>query len=263
MLKKTKPETSIADASSKKLVGDGPSKVEAKAESNKPTDASENSPSQPVEDARPSTISGNPMKESIDPAYLETLVLIIEGVLVRISELGLERKDKEQTVALMKKLLSQTKQRQNKKRENSASGIDEGPVKEIDMRFIHEGFFEEHWLMNSTILTVAQLQFLTPDDIFFSLTDITEEVSPEVTVEKIALLAVCFYAISTEYRFKEKLDELKENADKKTLVQKENTVIGTRFKDIDIKKKIEDADTALKNKKLKKAPEVKNTVPPS
>ena len=198
------------------------------------------------------------------------LISVIENILKRITEMGLERKDKEQTVALMKKLVNQTNQRQRKKarpedlHQEELSKADLGQPSDIDLKYLHEGFFEEHWLMSSTILSIAQLQFLTPDDVLFTLTDIAEEVCPEVTMEKIAVLAVCFYAISTEYRFKEKLDELKEQADKKALVQKETTVIAPRFRDFDLQKKLSDADSAFLARKGKvKSQEVKNAVPPS
>lgn len=224
-------------------------------------------------DATPNSTEDTDKANRPDMKYLENLILIMEKILCRITELGLDRKDKEQTVNLMRKLVNQTKQRQRK-----ARGIESGPgdsqaasqldpfsqTSEIDLKYLFEGFFEEHWLNTSTILSVAQLQFLTPDDIFFSLTDIQEEVSAEVTVEKLALLAVCFYAISTEYRFKEKLDELRENAEKKALVQKETTIIMPRFKGMDIGKKIADAEQAQKIKNLgKKNVEVKSVVPPS
>lgn len=209
-----------------------------------------------------------------DMKYLENLVLIMERILARITEMGLDRKDKEQTVNLMRKLVNQTKQRQRKSKGadaattdlQSASQLDPfWSTNEIDMKFLFDGFFEDHWLNTSTILSVAQLQYLTPDDIFFSLTDIHEEVSAEITVEKLSLLAVCFYAISTEYRFKEKLDELKEKADKKALVQKETTIIVPRFQAFDLTKKLADAEQAHKNKQLaaKKVSEVRSIVPPS
>ncbi len=210
------------------------------------------------------------MEDKIDLKYIHVLISVIETILKRVTEMGLERKDKEQTVALMKKLVNQTNQRHKKKPKpedlppEEHSKTDLGQPGDIDLKYLHEGFFEDHWLMSSTILSIAQLQFLTPDDILFTLTDINEEVCPEVTMEKIALLAVCFYAISTEYRFKEKLDEVKEQADKKALVQKETTVIAPRFRDFDLHKKLADADSAFKARKgTGRAPEVKNTVPPS
>lgn len=224
-------------------------------------------------DATPQSTEDTDKSARGDAKYLDVVSLIMEKVLVRITELGLERRDKEQTVNLMRKLVNQTKQRQRRFKPaegGGPEGVQGGQqdssqiATEIDMKYIFDSFFEEHWLMSSTILSVAQLQFLTPDDIFFSLTDINEEVSPEVTIEKLSLLAVIFYAISTEYRFKEKIDELKEKADKKALVQKENTIIAPRFIDFDIKKKLIDVENLQANKnKLKKSEEVKNYVPPS
>lgn len=49
---------------------------------------------------------------------------------------------------------------------------------------------------------------MTPDSILFAQTTIEEEVCPEIVLEKIGLLIICFYAISTEYRFKEKITEI-------------------------------------------------------
>lgn len=223
-------------------------------------------------DATPVSTEDTDKTSKPDAKYLDVIVMIMEKVLVRITELGLERRDKEQTINLMRKLVNQTKQRQ--KRFNPAdappSEGQQGGAQElsqtgteIDLKYLFDNFFEEHWLMTSTILSIAQLQFLTPDDIFFSLTDINEEVSPEVTVEKLSLLSVIFYAISTEYRFKEKIDELKDKADKKALVQKETTIIAPRFADFDIKKKLAEVDNlAAARNRLKKPEEVKNSVPP-
>jgi hypothetical protein len=224
-------------------------------------------------DATPVSTEDTDKATKPDLKYLDNLVLIMERVLARVAELGLDRKDKEQTVNLMRKLVNQTKQRQRRSKVGDAVPGDgpsvsqitcAGSPTEIDLKLMFEGFFEEHWLMTSTILSVAQLQFLTPDDIFFSVTDINEEVSPEVTLEKLSLLAVCFYAISTEYRFKEKIDEIKEKADKKALVQKETTIIAPRFQAFDINKKLADAELAKKAKdQSKRTLEVKRTVPPS
>jgi hypothetical protein len=224
-------------------------------------------------DATPTSTEDTDKTLKPDSKYLENMIFIMEKILFRITELGLDRKDKEQTVNLMRKLVNQTKQRQRKGKATDSTTVDGPSVSqidhssnpsEIDMGLIFDGFFEEHWLNTSTILSVAQLQFLTPDDIFFSMTDIQEEVSAEVTIEKLALLSVCFYAISTEYRFKEKLDELKENADKKALVQKENTIIMPRFQAFDINKKLADAELIQKKRNMnKKTLEVKSIVPPS
>lgn len=45
-------------------------------------------------------------------------------------------------------------------------------------------------------------------------TSIQEEVCPEITVEKLGLLAIVFYAISTEYRFIERREEYMSTLDK-------------------------------------------------
>ena len=51
----------------------------------------------------------------------------------------------------------------------------------IDLGYIYESYYPAHWMMSSTILSIAQLNFLTPDDIFFVQTSIQEEVCPEIT----------------------------------------------------------------------------------
>ena len=229
------------------------------------TKDSEGMVSQPNDDTQKTSADD---RERVDVKYLENLIRIIENVLKRVAEMGLERSDKEQTVQLMKKLVSQTQQKNKKKREDlmySGRGNEDSlNPNEIDMKYVHEGYFEDHWLTHSTILSIAQLQFLTPDDVFFNLTDINEEVCSEVSLEKLSLLAVCFYAISTEYRFKEKIEEVQDKADKKALVQKETTVIAARFKDFDIQKKLQEADfVSLEKRQKPNKIEIKNSVPPS
>ena len=86
---------------------------------------------------------------------------------------------------------------------------------DIDLGYIYESYYPAHWMMHSTILSIAQLSFLTPDDLFFVQTSVQEEVCPEITVEKLGLLSICFYAISTEYRFLERKDDFIANIGKK------------------------------------------------
>jgi hypothetical protein len=89
--------------------------------------------------------------------------------------------------------------------------LDLGPIvppNKINIEKIYETYYPGHYLSNSTILTIAQLQFLTPDSIIFANTTVEEEVCPEIILEKIGLLIICFYAISTEHRFKEKIEEI-------------------------------------------------------
>lgn len=86
---------------------------------------------------------------------------------------------------------------------------------DIDLGYIYESYYPAHWMMHSTILSIAQLSFLTPDDLFFVQTSVQEEVCPEITVEKLGLLAICFYAISTEYRFLERKEDFIANIGKK------------------------------------------------
>jgi hypothetical protein len=79
------------------------------------------------------------------------------------------------------------------------------PAGKIDMKKIYENYHPTNYLSISTILNIAQVQFLTPDSNFFVCTSIEEEVCAEIILEKICLLIICFYAISTEHRFKEKI----------------------------------------------------------
>jgi hypothetical protein len=201
----------------------------------------------------------SPALEQEDVKYLEVLVLVFESLLGRLKDLGLERKDKQQTIQLMKKLVMQAKLKDRKLKGEDEKQAGGSGCSELDMRYIYDTFFEDHWLNSSTILNIAQLGFLTPDDVFFTQTNIQEEVCPEVTVEKITLLAVCFYAMSTEYRFKEKIEEIKDNGDKKSVVQKETNLIVSRFKDMDVHKKLADLDSLPRQAKLK-ALEAKNFV---
>lgn len=65
---------------------------------------------------------------------------------------------------------------------------------------------------------------------FFVQTSVQEEVCPEITVEKLGLLSVIFYAISTEYRFLERKDLYMKSLEGSSIGQLQQTLLQTNSK---------------------------------
>lgn len=135
---------------------------------------------------------------------------------------------------------------------------------QIDMGMIFEYLSEEHWLMDSNVIDILRHRYLSMDDPLFNTPLFNEQISPEAIVEKVALLVVCLYAMSTETRWaetKKNSTSQKENP----IVYRETAEIVARFRDFDLGSKNLDLNneehrSSQKQKLLKKQQEVNQKV---
>lgn len=199
-------------------------------------------------------------------AYVLNAIRIMEYVFGVLAENGFSDHKKEQTISLMKASLRDTDEltnnnmnivriqteEQEKMDQNQFDAV-ASEKKAIDLSMIFEYFGEDHWLNRSSIIQILQHRFLSMDDPIFSTTSFNEQISPEVIIEKISLLVVCFYGMSTEKRFAEHREA--NSQEKQSLIHKETSEITPRFQNFNLSSKNINMDAQMfkesQTKKLK------------
>lgn len=183
---------------------------------------------------------------SQDLLYLNSALATIRTVIERVKDLDRVKVSKKQTISVMRRLAASGQNQDPSGQRNSISYKENfnSDEQKPNLQFLYDSYFSEHWLMAATILNIAQLQFLTAEDSLFIQTVTQEEICPEIIIEKVSLLVVCFYAISTEYRFKEKLSEIEE------LQKQEQILLADRESKIQAESSIPSPNSIKKSPKL-------------
>lgn len=130
----------------------------------------------------------------------------------------------------------------------------------IDLSLIFEYFSDDHWLLGTSIIELLRHKYLDMNDPVFAPTSFNEQISPEALLEKITVLVVTLYAMSTETRFIEcngNIPPPKQHAN-----HKEAAEIVPRFQNFDLKNRKVDFTEAesrlLQRAKLLKKQEAMN-----
>jgi len=194
--------------------------------------------------------------------YVNNAIRILEYITRTLAENGFTNERKLKTVDLMRASMdsidtfpsASAARRRTSPPPPGDPALRDLPGSEIDLNMVYEYFGEDHWLNHSSIMQVMQHRFMSMDDPIFGVVSFNEQISPETLIEKVSLLVVCFYALSTESRFQEHRDN-SSNQPKQALIHKETTEIAPRFQEFRLAEKhIELDEQALKaarDRKLK------------